>query len=267
MTNMISSHRNPLVKRIKRLRQKKYRQLEEAFFVEGIRPVLSALEQGVPVETLVYAPDLLTSAAGRSAIAEQQAAGVECVPLTAPVFAGISERENPVGLGAIVRLALHELEALPIAPTNVYVVLEGISDPGNLGTILRTVDAAGASGVILAGNTVDPFHPAVVKASMGTLFTVPLASVPGLTAVWEWVAAHELFVIATSAHATADFRQADYRRPAVLLMGSEGEGLEAAALQRADLAVSIPMHGRASSLNLAVATGLLLYELERMERR
>ncbi|MEW5985473.1 MAG: RNA methyltransferase [Chloroflexota bacterium] len=260
---MIISFSNPLIKRIKRLRQRKYREEESAFFVEGLRVVLTAVEHRAPIETLVYSSELLTSEAGRRAVSEQQQRGLPCVELSAPVFRAISEREHPVGLGAIVKTSWHDLDSVVVDPADVWVALVGTADPGNLGTILRTLDAVGAAGLVLVGSTTDPFHPTAVKASMGALFTVPVGRLPDEATLFAWARAHGLFIMATSAKARTLFWDAPYQRPALLLMGSEGEGLSKQVLEAADLAVTIPMRGSASSLNLAVATGLLLYELRR----
>ena len=264
---MITSFRNPLVKRIKKLRRRKYRRREGAFFVEGIRVVLSAFEHRAPLETVVYASDLLTSDVAREALAAQRAAGTELVELSPEVFASISERDNPVGLGAIVRTRLHALDGLSVASDAILVAAEDLSDPGNLGTLVRTVDGVGAAGLILVGQTTDPFHPTAVKASMGALFTVPVAEVAEAAELWTWARDHDLFTIATSARAGQNFWQTGYRFPALLLLGSEGEGLAPELLRQADQAVSIPMYGQASSLNLSVAAGLLLYELRRAQSR
>ncbi|MDT8305831.1 MAG: RNA methyltransferase [Anaerolineae bacterium] len=262
---MITSHQNPLVKRIRRLERKKYRQTEGAFFVEGIRVVLSALERGARVEVVVYAPELLTSDVARDAIRRHEAAGGEVAAVSGEVFRSVSQRDNPAGLGAIVSAGLHNLDELPVTSGAIFVGARDAGDPGNVGTIVRTIDGVGAAGLILVGQTTDPFHPTAVKASMGTLFNVPVVHVETMAPVWAWAEQHELFAVATSARATHNFWEADYRFPALLLLGSEGEGLPAEVLARADLAVSIPMLGTASSLNLAVAAGLLLYELRRRQ--
>jgi TrmH family RNA methyltransferase len=264
---VITSFRNPLIKRIKRLRRKKHRRREEAFFIEGIRVVLSALEQDAPIETLVYAPDLLTSDVAWEAIAVQKAAGADIAELSADLFASISERENPVGLGAVVHTQLRTLAELAVAADDILVAAKDLSDPGNLGTLVRTLDGVGAAGLILVGQTTDPFHPTAVKASMGALFTVPVCAVDRMDDLWTWAQHRRLFTVATSARARENFWEAGYRFPALLLLGSEGEGLSAEVLQRAQQAVSIPMYGRASSLNLSVAAGLLLYELRRAQLR
>lgn len=258
---MITSHQNPLIKKVRRLRQKKYRRQEKAFFVEGLRVVLTAVEQKAPIQTILYAPELLTSDAALKMIAEQERAGTDCVAVSAGLFAAVSGRDNPTGLGAIIESAWDDLDALTVQPADLWLALVEIGDPGNLGTILRTADAFAVAGVILVGSTVDPFHPTAVKASMGTLFTLPVVQVDELIELLDWAARNALQTIATSAKARQPVRQAAVRRPALLLLGSEGEGLPPETVTAADLQLTIPMRGSATSLNLAVAAGILLYEL------
>lgn len=255
---MITSFSNPLVKRIKRLQQKKYRQQEGAFFVEGLRTVLTAVEQHAPIETLITCPELLTSPVAQEMLARTN---LPQVALAWPVFESISERENPVGLAAIIRTRWADLDRLPVQPNDIFVALFDAADPGNLGTILRTIDAVEGAGLILVGQGVDPFHGTAVKASMGTLFTLPICYAPDAATLFQWAGSHQLQTIATSARATADFQQAPYQFPVLLLLGSEREGLPVAVLSQADLQVAIPMRGAASSLNVAVSAGILLYAL------
>ena len=255
---MITSTQNALVKRIRRLKQKKARVNEGCFFVEGLRVVASALEHGAQVERLIWCDKFLKSEFGRGLI---NSAEIPTVELSPNVFKAISDRDNPVGLGAIISTPNQSLASLPIQPTACYVALHEISDPGNLGTIIRTVDAAGATGVILVGNTVDVGNPSAVKASMGAFFSVPIATVASLAHLLTWAGQHNLQTVATTANTDTDYRSTDYRLPSLLIMGNEGRGLSAETIAQADLAVSIPMRGVSSSLNLAVATGLMLYEI------
>lgn len=260
---LISSRQNPLVKLIRRLQQKKYRMREGAFFVEGIRVVLTALEQAAPVETLIYAPELLTSDVALQAIDVYRTQGGQVAMVTADVFQSISTRDKARGLGAIITAQLKSPSDFAVKDESVFVAMENVSDPGNLGTIVRTVDAVDADGVIVVGQSTDPFHSTALRASMGALFTVPVAVADSFENIWPWAREHRLQIIATSAHAQQPYWEAGYRLPALLLMGSEGEGLSEEIQAQADLSVAIPMHGVSSSLNLAVAAGLLLYELKR----
>lgn len=257
---MITSFQNSLVKRVRRLRQKKYRQQEGVFFAEGLRVIASALELGHTPELLIWSGELLTSDFGRALVANAPCPTAE---VSAELFRNLSERDNPAGLAALVPTIERPLHALSVKSNAVFVALHEIADPGNLGTILRTADAAGAAGVILVGPAVDAGHPNVARASMGALFNVPLAGVASFDELLRWAATHALQTVATSAHAAVDYTAAAYRRPLLLLMGSEREGLPGETLAVADLAVRIPMRGISSSLNLAVATALLLFECGR----
>ena len=263
VTDLITSGANPLVKRIRALSERKHRRREGAFFVEGLQPVWQAVEAGAPIERFVVAPELLTSEPARRLIAEQEARGIPVARVAAALFASLSDREGPTGLGAIVRAQTSRLDDLPVRPDAPLVALHEIGNPGNLGTIIRTADAAGAGGIILLGETTDPFAPAAVKASMGALFAVPIAHVAEPDQFFTWAAARGVAVVATSARAPTPHWSARYPRPLALLLGSEGAGLPADLLARGDLHVRIPMAGTARSLNLAVATGVLLYEIRR----
>ncbi len=223
--------------------------------------VLSAIESSANIETIFYSPELLTSKYAKQAVSGQKQAGIRCLVLTAEVFKSISTRERPVGLSAIVSNLWTDLETLTIGSDNVFVALVNVSEPGNLGTIIRSIDAAGASGLFVVGSSVDPYHPTAVKASMGTLFSVPHCQVDDLGTLQQWIDENQLHSIATSAHAKLTYHEANYRFPSVLLLGNEKGGLTAEVVETADLSVSIPMHGAASSLNLATAATVLLYEL------
>jgi TrmH family RNA methyltransferase len=149
----------------------------------------------------------------------------------------------------------------------VFIALHEIGNPGNLGTIIRTADAAGGNGVVLIGAAADPFDPVAVKASMGALFTVPVARAADPAEFFAWAAGSAVTVIATSAKARTSFWEAGYPRPLALLLGAEGAGLPDGVLAAGDLRVRIPMTGTAESLNLAVAAGLLLYQARRPDLR
>ncbi len=265
----ITSAQNPLVKRIRRLGQRKARREEGAFFIEGPRSFLAAVDAEAVIETAVVAPELLRSQPCYAALDHLRAQGVPVATLSGELFTRLAARERPAGIGAIVATrstTLDGLLATDRAAAGLYVALVDAADPGNVGTVLRTLDAAGGSGLILIGQSTDPYHPTAVKASMGSLFAVPLCEVDVPAAALRWARHGGLQVVATSAHAQKPLWEAPLRRPLLLLMGSEREGLDPAALAAADLAVTIPMVGTATSLNLAVATSLLLYELVRRER-
>lgn len=269
---LITSHSNPKIKQVRALRQRKTRQESGLFLVEGIRHVGEAVEAaeqrgrdearpGPQIESIFYAPDLLTSDFARSLVAEQAARGVACYPVTAEVFDSLADKENPQGILAVVREHSTRLEDLTAANFPWGVALVAPQDPGNIGTILRTIDAVGASGLLLLDSSADPYHPGAVRASMGAVFWYPLVSVR-FEAFSAWARQHGYAVIGTSAHGSRDYREVDtYPIPRILLMGSEREGLSPEQTAACTDLLRLPMRGRATSLNLAVATGVMLYEM------
>lgn len=262
MSEIITSAANPLVKRVRSLAERKYRRQQGAFVVEGAQPVGRALEAGWEVEVLIVAPDLLTGA-GAAIVAGQRARGIRVAQVSAELFGRMSDRDGPSGLAAIVRGGLTPPGGLPAGPGCVYVALHDIGNPGNLGTIIRTADATGAAGVILIGDTADPFAPAAVKASMGSLFAVRLAHIAETGAFFRWAGEAGVRVLAMSGQASVEHWAAAYRPPLAILLGAEGPGLPAAVLEQADERIRIPMAGTPESLNLAVAAGVMLYEVRR----
>ncbi|MDT7773350.1 MAG: methyltransferase, TrmH family, partial [Pseudonocardiales bacterium] len=223
---VISSAANPLVKRIRSLADRKHRRREGAFVVEGIQPVWRAVEAGWDVETLVVVPELLPDSAAEM-VAQQRARGVRVAAVTAELAGRLTDRDRPPGLFAVVGARGSELDALAVHPDAVFLALHQIGNPGNLGTVIRTADAAGAAGVILLGDTADPFAPAAVKASMGSLFAVPVVTVADPAEFLGWARAGGVTVLATSGYAERAHWSMDYRAPLAVLLGSEGDGLPA----------------------------------------
>jgi RNA methyltransferase, TrmH family len=265
MTEVLTSAANPLVKRVRQLADRKHRRRESAFVVQGIQPVWQAVEAGASVQVLIVAPELLRHPGAATMVAKQEAAGVRVARLSADLFGRIADRDGPSGLAAIVASEPIALGDLAVGPDSLFVALHAVGNPGNLGTIIRTASAAGVAGVILLGQAADPYDPAAVKASMGALFTVPVAAAESGTEFLEWARRGGVRVAATSARGSVTCWQADLTPPLAILLGSEGTGLPDDLLATADLRVAIPMTGTAESLNLAVAAGILLYEVRRRE--
>jgi RNA methyltransferase, TrmH family len=263
MTELISSAANPLVKRVRALADRKHRRRESAFVVQGIQPVWQAVEADADIEVLLVAPDLLHHAGALDMVHAQEVAGVRVARLTGDMFGRISDRDGPAGLAAIVRAAPASVGELAVAGGALFAALHEPGNPGNVGTIIRTASAAGASAVILIGASADPYDPVAVKASMGALFSMPVAVAESGADFLTWAAAGGVTVAAASGGAALSCWDAPWQLPLALLFGSEGTGLPADLLASASLQVAIPMTGTAESLNLAVAAGVLLYEVRR----
>jgi TrmH family RNA methyltransferase len=257
----ITSRSNPKIKSARALRQRKNRTATGLFLVEGIHHVGAAVEAGAALEEIFYAPEMLESPYAQALIEKVSEAGVPCYATSGEVFTSLAERENPQGIIAVVHQREEKLTDLEPQTFSWGVACVVPQDPGNVGAILRTIDAVGASGLILIDASVDPYHPTGVRASMGTLLRLPVVSTifPEFA---QWVERNDYHVYGSSAHGDLDYRQVvDYQRPLILLMGSEREGLtpEQAGICRG--LMRLPMHGQVTSLNLAVAAGVLLYDM------
>lgn len=257
---MITGRGNSTVKRIRALRNRKEREAAGLFFVEGIRIVGEAAELEAPIETCVVAPDLLKGQYAEETVRRIATRGVPVLEVSTDVFESLSTKEGPQGLAAVIRQQWTSLGRVEAGDGLCWVALHEVADPGNLGTILRTADAVGAAGVILLGHTTDPYDPACLRASMGAIFSQPVARAT-FEELTTWCREGGAQIVGTSDGASSGYRDVRYERPLVLLMGSEREGLPEAMQAACHLMVRIPMMGRSDSLNLAVATSVMLYEI------
>jgi TrmH family RNA methyltransferase len=268
MTTLLSRN-NPKIKQIRQLlNQRKQRDFWRLFAVEGIRHVGEACAAHVNVEYICYAPDMLTSDFALRLIQEQSNEGIPCFAVGREVFSSLASKDNPQGILAVVHQPNLQLDNLTSENFKFGVALVAPQDPGNIGSILRTVDAAGASGLLLINDptnnqfSADPYHPNAVRASMGAIFWYPVISTDFPSLV-RWAQANVYHVYGTSSHASMDYRNSEkYEFPLILLMGSEREGLTTDQAAICDAMVRIPMQGRVTSLNLAVATGIMLYAIK-----
>jgi len=257
----LTNPRNPHVKQARALQQRKVRDETGLFVVEGIRHVGEAVEAKAQVEYICYAPDLLQSDFAYQLLEKQMALGLRCYALAPEVFRSIAEKENPQGILAVVRQPRTALADLHPGNFAWGVALVAPQDPGNIGTVLRTVDAVGASGLLLLDGGADPAHPNAVRASMGAQFWLPVVSA-SFADFAAWAKGHGYHLYGTSAHGSADYRGVlAYARPCILVLGSEQKGLAPEQMAVCEQVIRLPMQGRVSSLNLAVAAGILLYEM------
>lgn len=258
----ITSLANPVVKEIRGLSLAKNRKESGLFLAEGLKLVADAVAAEWRIRYLVHAARVANEALVERLCTVARARGADIVSVSEAVLGKIARRENPQAVIGVFEQRLTRADDIRPRETDVYVALEAIRDPGNLGTIVRTVDAVGAAGVILVGDTVDPFSVEAVRATMGSIFHVPLTrcshpEFEALRARWPGM------VVGTHLDATADYRKADYRGPVLLVMGGEQAGLTPALARACGTLVRIPMAGKADSLNLAVATGVMLFEVLR----
>jgi TrmH family RNA methyltransferase len=259
MPRQITAFSNPLVKQVRGLRDKKNRRQEGLFMAEGLRILTEAREAGFLPRILFFGAGTKHALLDRL-IAETEAADGEAIETNAEILHKLSGKDNPQIVLGVYEALSTGLTSLDRSSADLWIVAQALRDPGNLGTILRTGDAVGAGGLILVDDCVDPFSVEAVRASMGALFTQKIVA-----ADWEsfvaWLRAGKGELIGTSLNATQDYQDPRYRRPAFILVGNEAQGLPADYEAECDTLVKIPMLGKADSLNAAVATAVMAYEV------
>jgi TrmH family RNA methyltransferase len=264
MTNaakLITSLTNDRVKAIRALDMRKERKETGLFVAEGASILLTARERGFVPETLVYQGSTISGAAPRTLVDWALAKGVEVMEVTEAILAKLASKENPQSILGVYRQVFHDAPlAQEVGKQSCWLVLEEVRDPGNLGTIIRTADAVGVSGIILVGPSCDPYSREAVRATMGSIFSVPLVRMSREDFL-AWRADWCGDVVGTHLEAKDDFRSVSYAGPVLLVMGSEGPGLSESLTRTCSRLVKIPMSGTLDSLNLAVATALTLYQI------
>lgn len=259
----VTSLANPLVKDIKALALKKFRDQQNAFLAEGLKLVIDALDLGWTIRTLVFAKSGKGNPAVEKVAARTVAAGGLVLEVSEKVLSAITRRDNPQMVVGVFAQRWTALKDIRPRGDDVWVALDRVRDPGNLGTIIRTADAVGAKGVILVGETTDPFSVETVRATMGSVFAVPVAKTDA-AGFLQWRKGFPGLVVGTHLKGAVDYRTIDYgARPVLLMMGNEQQGLPEELAGACDRLLRIPQAGRADSLNLAVATGVALFEIRR----
>lgn len=260
MPRTITAYSNPLVKRAQGLRDKRWRREEGRFLAEGLRILTEARETGRIPETLFFAAASAAHPLVVALVEAVETAGGEAIETTPDILSKLSGKDNPQAVVGIFAQFEAHLADLDRTASPIWLVAERLRDPGNLGTILRTGDAVGAGGLILVGECVDPFSVEAVRASMGALFTVPI-----VRTAWDeflaWLRAGPGQLVGLSLQTDHDYRGAAYEAPTFLLTGNEAQGLPEEYEAACDLLVKLPMLGKADSLNAAVATAVMAYEV------
>lgn len=259
----ITSLSNPIVKDIKGLALKKFRDQQNAFLAEGLKLVIDALDLGWTIRTLIFAKSGRGNPGIEKVAARTVAAGGLVLEVSEKVLAAITRRDNPQMVVGVFTQRYLPLKEVRPSGEDVWIVLDRVRDPGNLGTVIRTADAVGASGVMLVGETTDPFSIETVRATMGSIFAVPVAKA-SVESFLAWRKGFAGLVAGTHLKGAVDYRSLDYAgKPVLLMMGNEQQGLPDNLADACDRLVRIPQAGRADSLNLAVATGVMLFEIRR----
>ena len=260
MPREITAFSNSTVKLLRSLRDKKARREEGLFLAEGLRILTEARDSGLLPEIIAFSADGARHSLAAEIIAATEAAGGDAIETTPDILSKMSGKDNPQMLLGAYRQPDTSLEGIHRGKADLWIVVQALRDPGNIGTILRTGDAVGAGGLILVDDCADPFSVEAVRASMGAIFTQQVA-----TARWEefvpWLRSGDAQLVGTSLKATDDYLNVAYRKPCFLLIGNEQQGLPADYEGECDLLVKIPMAGRADSLNAAMATAVMAFAI------
>ena len=255
---IITSLRNPRIVALRKLGRRRQRLLQGRFLAEGLQALHMAQEAGWSPLELYHCPALFSSPAAADLLGRFREGGARPVEVSEHVMRGLSDREEPQGLVATFALPQVTLAHLQLPPEPLVLLLDRLRDPGNLGTLLRTADAVGASAVLLLPPCVDPHDPKVVRASMGSCFSLPVVTVDSSEALLAWLRERELPLYGGDASGQL-WTTLDWRGGLALAMGNEAEGLDGALTQHCDHLAALPQQGRAESLNVAVAGGVLMY--------
>jgi len=266
---LLTSLQNPRIKQVVALRDRRDRDKEGLFVIEGYRELLRSIEMGHPIEALYICPELFLGSNEPLLIQRIRESGAHLLCCTEAVFKKISYRDRPDGLIAVApqrHRTLADLDTIVKSDSSpFFVVAEAIEKPGNLGTILRSSDAVGLSGLIVCDRCTDIHNPNVVRASVGTLFTVPVIEASNAETL-QWLRNKSVLILAATPGASKEYTQVDMTQPLAIAVGTEQLGLSDFWMDQADIQVKIPMCGEADSLNVAMATTLLMYEALRQRR-
>lgn len=256
---LISSLKNPRVKQAVKLRRRPHRDKLGLTLIEGYREIKRALDNEHPLSELFFCPSLFLGVNEPALLASCRDAGTQVLECSPAVFAKMSYRDRPDGLLAVAPQIRRPLDSITPSRPAMIVVAEAIEKPGNLGTILRSCDGTGADAVFVCDRCTDINNPNVIRASIGTCFSLPVVETLTEAAI-EWLRAHEIRILAATPHAEMLYADADLTASWALVVGTEQHGLSDRWLNEADLTVRIPMLGQCDSLNVASATTILLYE-------
>ncbi len=257
---MITSTANEKIKLIRKLKERKFRSESGLFFAEGTKIILDALNTGAEIQQLIIAPELIRTDGAKKILQMGTESQMDVLEVIPSVFQTLAAKENPQGIAGVLRQEWSSAEEVLQDFSGLWLALYEVADPGNLGTIMRTMDAVGGKGIFLVDNCTDPFDPVSIRASMGALFSLKLCRVT-LQEFSSIIKKNLLYTLGTSDEAKTDFHNENYRKDMILCMGSEREGLPSKIINVCSGMVSIPMLGISDSLNLAVATGIVLYEI------
>ena len=256
---IITSIHNPRIRQLAKLKKRSERDATGTYLLEGVRPLERALAKGITVREAFICPELWGAGGEQALIDELTKQSVSITSLSRDAFTKIAYREHPEGIIVVAEQSRTSLDDLTLPDNPLIIVLEAVEKPGNMGTILRTADAVGADALIVCDPATDIYNPNVIRASTGTMFSVPVVVTDSAQAI-EWLKAHHIAICAATPRAEASYSDVDLAQPIAIAVGAEDTGLTDQWIDRSDLPVRLPMRGIADSLNVSAATVVLAYE-------
>ena len=256
---VITSKDNEIIKNVRKLKEKKYRDSSNEFIIEGVKLIEEAIEENVKIKKIVVCEECLEDKCLDQKLL-YKIAKYDCMYVSSKVFGLLTDVVNPQGMLAVIEKQSSEDKIN--YNDDIIIVLDGIQDPGNLGTILRTVDSAGLSQIILSKTSVDAYNPKVVRSTMGAIFRVKIIEAENLVETLKNIKKHKFKVVATSLAGSESIYKMDYDKK-VIVIGNEAKGVSKEILNVSDAKIKIPMLGKTESLNASVATGIIIYEYVR----
>jgi TrmH family RNA methyltransferase len=255
----ITSLQNPRIKLAARLRQRRQRERQGRFLIDGVAEITRALEAGVEVTEVFASSAQCNSPAAEDLLTRLDAGPYSLIEVTPSILERLAFGDRTDGVVAVARTQTLSLDGITLSDRPLVAVLETVEKPGNLGAILRSADAAGVSAVIAADEATDPFNPNTIRASLGTVFTIPLA-VASSAETLAWLRANQLQIFATRVDGERLYHEVDFRAPSAIVLGSEAKGLSDRWKGGDVTAIRLPMLGSADSLNVAASAAILFYE-------
>ncbi|MDP4179660.1 MAG: 23S rRNA (guanosine(2251)-2'-O)-methyltransferase RlmB [Bacillota bacterium] len=263
--NIITSNQNSIIKEIKSLEKRKYRQELGLFIAEGVRFVEEALKENANIKEIIVSETLFKNDMGKDILTLINSKGINYYTVSEKIFNEISGTQTPQGIMAVVEIKEFTLEDI-ISGANRIIILESLQDPGNMGTIIRTADASGMTGIILSKGCVDIYNQKVLRSTMGSIFHLPIHQTEDLNKTLEALRSKGIRTYAAHLNGTINYYDMNEYDNIAIIIGNEGNGISNETADSADILVKIPMHGKAESLNASVAAGILMYEIVRKVR-
>lgn len=258
MHPLITSPQNPKIKNIRLLEKARERSQQDLLVIEGVKELSLALVGGYTLQSVFFCPEIISAAA----LQELNVADNVLVPVQKNVFEKIAYRESTGGIIALAKHKKHSLQDLVLSDNPLVLVLEGVEKPGNLGAILRTADAAGIDAVVICDPQTDFYNPNVIRSSVGTVFTIPVASATSAETM-QWLKEHGIKIFCTYLEASSPYHHVDFKGPSAIIMGTESTGLSAYWITNSDENIIIPMQGKIDSMNVSTAAAVVVFEAKR----